>query len=166
VRVGLFDVRLAGCRDDAADVNEPAIFTPRVVEVDAPERAVVGTFPADVFDIFAPVDPEGTTNFTYSVFAGDVNNVFGIGGPQRDHLVVARSPGPLFVHSPYNLSIGATDFGVPPAMGVLIVVVNVQRTRILQPVNGTVCFHENPCPVSYLPAHRAVSSGLSVGGWG
>ncbi len=60
-------------------MNEEAIFTPNVVNVEVGERAVAGTWTADVYDIHPPADPELTTRFTYSVLGGDANDVFGIG---------------------------------------------------------------------------------------
>ncbi len=54
-------------------------FTGSTIYVEAGERAVAGTWTADVLDIIPPADPEGSHNFTYSVVAGDTNDVFGIG---------------------------------------------------------------------------------------
>jgi hypothetical protein len=49
------------------------------IYVETGERAVAGSWTADVLDIIPPADPEGSRNFVYSVVAGDTNNVFGVG---------------------------------------------------------------------------------------
>ncbi len=137
------------------DINEPAIFDPNFIQLDVAERAVAGTWAADVYDIVPPVDPEGSRNFRYSVLAGDHNNVFGIGssfatgslGTGNTNVLVRRMPGPLLSYRVYNLTVGATDDGVPPNTGMLFLYLTVQNTRIESPAANFTCYHDNPCIV-------------------
>ena len=145
---------LSTCRC-VADMNEPPIFGAQLVDVDVAERALPGSWPADVFDIIPPVDPEGSTNFVYSVVSGDINHVFGVGGSfahgelpnGNTNVLVTRPPGPLLEYDYYDLVIGATDDGVPPATGVFVLNVTVQNTRVLQPTVNFTCYLDNPCTV-------------------
>ena len=124
--------------------------------MDVPERAVPGSWPADVYAIAPPTDPEGSTDFIYSVVEGDVNHVFGIGGSfamgstpdGNTDVLVVRPPGPLTSIGFYNLSIGATDDSEPPATGILLLYVTVQATRVELPSFNFTCYHDNPCTVS------------------
>ncbi len=85
------------------------------------------------------------------------------------NVLVLRSPGPLLVHSPYVLVVGATDFGEPPATGNFTLIVTVRATTVLQPAFNFTCYNENPCVVrvsavaALPPAFSAASCLLAVG---
>jgi hypothetical protein len=52
----------------------------------------------------------------------------------------------------FDLKIGATDDGIPPATGIFNLTVDVQQTRVLRPASAEVCFVDFPCNITWRPA--------------
>lgn len=84
--------------------------------------------------------------------SGNTEDAFVIGGPTNSWVLVAPNPGPSGNNSFFNLTIGATNNGIPPRTGLFYLQIDVYETVVIEPTAGQVCYVDFPCDIYFRPA--------------